>query len=108
MLVDRLEPAMDTLVLIFVEVLQLLGFVSGVVESDGTIAVSFPGCIGADEVHLAAGLQLGRELVWVVFAGVVWRLIFDIEGDGTHGGGDVPRRWELHILSGGRCCCCFV
>lgn len=56
MLVNRFEPAMDAIILVLVEVLQLLGLIGGMIEGDGTVAISFPGSVGTNEFQLAASL----------------------------------------------------
>ena len=72
--VDGFEPLLDVGVLRFVEVLELFGFVGGFVEGEGSVAVTFSGGVGADEVDLAVGFdQFGKSIRIVV---VVWRLIF--------------------------------
>ena len=72
--VDRFEPFLDVGVLGFVEVLELFGFVGGFVEGEGTVAVAFSGGVGADEVDLAVGFDLGGKpkRIMVIF----WRLVF--------------------------------
>ena len=55
-LVNRLEPFLDFLVLIFVEILELLGPVGFFVQGNGTVAVSFPGGIGTYCLDLTVGL----------------------------------------------------
>ena len=78
MLVDGLEPAVDAFILVFIEVLQLFGFVGGVVEGDGTVAIAFARGVGPDEVDFVAGLEFGGELIRVVLRCVVGREILYI------------------------------
>ena len=59
MLVDGLEPFLNILILILVEVLELLGLVSFFVQGDGTIAISFTRGISPYCLNLAVGLELG-------------------------------------------------
>ena len=59
MLVDGLEPFLDVLILVLVEVLELLGLVGFFVQGDGTIAISFPRGVGAYCLNLTVGLELG-------------------------------------------------
>ena len=77
-LVDRFEPAMDALVLDFVEILQFLGLVSGMIEGDWAITVAFSRGIGTDEIDLAASFELRGELIRIVLNCIVRRLIFNV------------------------------
>ena len=78
MLIDRLEPFLNILVLILVEVLELLGLVGFFVQSDRTVAISFPRCICTYCLDLAFGLELCREVVGIVVVRVIWRLVLFI------------------------------
>ena len=80
MLVDGLEPFLDILVLILVEVLKLLSLVRFFVQSYGTVAVSFPRGICTYCLNFAVGLELCRELIGIVVVGVIWRLVLFIRG----------------------------
>ncbi len=79
MLVDGLEPFLDVLVLVLVEILQLLRPVRFFVEGDGTVAISLPRGIGAYEIYLTIGLELSRELKGIVVARVVGGMILDVD-----------------------------
>ena len=96
--VDWFEPAMDALVLGLVEILQLFGFVSGMIEGDRAITVTFSRSIGTDKIYLAAGLELGGELIRIMFSGVVGRLILNVRS-GRRGGGEVvTRSWGFSVI----------
>ena len=53
---------------------------SGFIEGDRSIAVTFTGCVGSDEIDLTLCFELCRETVWIVVKGVIWRDIFNIGG----------------------------
>ena len=78
MLVDGLEPFLDIVVLILIEVLEFLGLVGFFVQSDRTVAISFPRGICTYCLNLAVGLELFRELIGIIVKRVIWRLIFFI------------------------------
>lgn len=79
-LVYGAKPALDVIILSLVEVLEVLGFCSGLVGGDGAEAVSFAGGIGADEVDLAGSLELGGELVRIGFAAMAEGILEIIVG----------------------------
>ena len=105
MLVDGLEPFVDVLVLIFVEVLELLGLVRFFVQGDGTVAIPFPGRIRTYGLDLTDGLELCREVIGIVVVGVMGRLVFFIrEGsDGMARCGVIVGRAGLRRFEGSTC-----
>ena len=58
MFIDRLKPFLNVLVLIFVEVLELLGLMRFFVQRNWTVAVSLPGGIRTYRLDLTVGLEL--------------------------------------------------
>lgn len=71
MLVYGSKPAFDILILGFIEALHFFGFGRGFVGGDGAEAIAFAGSVGANEVELAGGFELGGELVRVGFLAVM-------------------------------------
>lgn len=79
MLIYRPEPPLNILILVFVKTLQLFRLRGSFVDGDRPIAVPFARGVCSDKIDFAGRLELGRELVWVVFASVQRGLItFDI------------------------------
>ena len=76
MLIDRLEPFLDVLVLSFVEVLELLGPVRFFIQRNWTVAISLAGGICTYCLDFTFGLELCREAIGIIVIGVTWRLIF--------------------------------
>ena len=105
MLVDRLEPFLNVLVLVLVKVLELLGLVRFFVQGDRTVAIPFPRGIRTYCLDLAVGLELCRELVGIIVIGVIWRLILFIRRGvgGMARYGVVVVGAGLHRLEGGTC-----
>ena len=77
-LVDGLEPFLDIFILILIEVLKFLSLVRLFVQSDRTVAISFPRGICTYCLDLAVGFELRRELVGVIVMGVIRRLVLFI------------------------------
>ena len=96
MLVNRLEPFVDVLVLIFVKVLELLGLARFFVQGDRTVAISFPRGIRTYGLDLSVGLELCGEVIGIIVIGVTGRLVLLI-GEGSGG----MARCGVAVVGGG-------
>lgn len=79
MLIYGPEPPLNIVILGFVKSLQLLCLGGSFIDRDRAVAVAFARGICPNEIDFAGGLELGRELVRIVFASVEGRLsTFDV------------------------------
>jgi hypothetical protein len=68
MVIYGLEETLDVLVLGLVEALELQCPMRAFSEGNMATAITFSGCVGANEIELTSSLIGCRELIWIILA----------------------------------------